>query len=182
MKNEVVDSFSHREQLIYFAGLFDGDGCACIIKQKSDASLSGFIYRPMLKVTMTDSAPVELFYEIFGGAFNISNPEPQRKVPFTWRVYGLRATQIAVQLIPFSRNPRKKAALECVAAFGMTIPLHPYGRSGVPFDMMQRREMFYNRCRAINARGSEANNQSLADLALIAEYKTESPQLLLWNE
>lgn len=180
--DKIVDEFSRREELSYLAGLFDGEGCACIWKQPSRTSLAGFLHRSMLEVQMADLGPVEVFHKCFGGSIRIANPRPPRKAICRWAVYGQKAAQVASQLVPFSRNERKKDALLTVIDFGKTCLSHTYRYNGVPPEILQRRELLCNRCKALNETGSDANNQNPADLAVIKTLKLDTTQLNLWNE
>lgn len=182
MNNESVDTLSRRETLSYLSGLFDGEGWAGILRYELDASPTDFKYRSRLQVNMTDSGPVKLFHEMFGGSFSIRNPKPPRKVSYNWKVSGQRTAEVASQLIPFSHNDRKRAALKAVIDFGKTILSCNHGSSGVPFDIQQRRELLWKRCRALNATGCDANNQTASDLQAIQDLKPATAQLLLWNE
>lgn len=182
MNNEFVDTLSRREQIIYLAGVMDSDGCAQISKIKEYRSLIGFHYRSVLRVGMSDIGPVQLFYETFGGSLCYEQLKPPYKSRYNWTVAGKRAAEVALQLIPFSHNDRKRAALQCIVAFGKTILPHNHAPGGVAFDIQRVREKLHNRCRALNTTGSEANNQSAADLEAIKAMKLETAQLNLWNE
>lgn len=180
--DKIVDSQSRIVTLSYLAGLFDGEGCACISKQKSDSSLAGFRYRSWLDVRMTDYEPVKLFHETFSGSFWVINERPPRKTQYGWRIRGWPAAQVASQLILFSHNLRKKAALKCIIDFGKTISKDAPDCKGVSPEIQQSRESLCNRCHALNAKGSSANNRSAAELQAIQDLQPETAQLRLWNE
>lgn len=181
MNNECVDTLC-REKLSYLAGLFDGEGSAFIGRTKSPASRTDFQYCSVLRVNMTDSGPVKLFHECFGSSFCILNSRPPNKSCYCWEVSGRKASPVAAQLLPFSHNDRKKAALECVVKFGETILPKTVICNGTPSETQQARELLYNRCRALNATGSSAGNQSPADLELIEALKPKTAQLNFWDE
>lgn len=177
-----VDRFTHREELIYLAGIFDGEGCACIGKRKSRYSLFGFVYSSQLDVKMTDYGPVKLFHTRFGGSLYVFNKKPPHKSVWCWAVHGRRAAEVATQLMPFSRNERKKAALQCIVDFRETLLSRAAYCKGVSPDIQQYRELLHHRCSAFNAKGASANNQNSVDLDAIKAYEMVPMQLLLWNE
>lgn len=179
--DKIVDEFTRRETLIYLAGLFDGEGCACIPKEKSRNCRIDFRYHSTLLIVMADSGPVKQFHKCFGGSLNIRNMKPPHKSCYYWQVTGSKASQVAAQLLPFSHNDRKRDALQCIIEFGSTVLSRSYASNGTPPEIQQLREILHKRCCAINAQGSSANNQSPADLALIAELKIDSPQLFLFE-
>lgn len=175
--DKIVDRLSRRERIIYLAGVFDSDGSSFISRTKANTSRTGFGYRAALKVAMVDSGPVKLFQETFGGLVGIRKPKHLWKLQYRWEINGQLAAEVAAQLLPFSHNERKKAALQYVIDFSSTLLQHFYRRDGVPLETQQRRELLYKCCCAINARGPTANNQSPADLAVIASLKVDTAQL-----
>jgi len=181
MNNNAVYKFTRHEELIYLAGLFDGEGCAGVYRHKSNSSRAGFTYVSLLTVHMCDASPVEQFHDCFGGTFDFVNRKLPRKGIFRWTVVGKLAAAIAAQLLPFSHNPRKAAALRCVIDFGKTVSLPSCTHSGVSPEALQRRELLRKKCCALNATGADANNQTAVDLQTIEELKSDTTQLLLWD-
>jgi len=51
-----------KEKLAYFAGLFDGEGCICIMKYKSRYKNKEHCYRAFIQIAMTDKRPIEKNY------------------------------------------------------------------------------------------------------------------------
>lgn len=88
---------------VYLAGLFDGEGCAGVWKLKHRKTPA-----PIVTLSMTTRAPVKFCHDIYGGYFRDGFKKiPGNKSVYEWRVSHRQALKVAMDLIPYVRNPEK---------------------------------------------------------------------------
>lgn len=107
-QNSLIDIFElSPNDLCYFAGLFDGEGCIGLAKMKKENS-----YSFSLSMGMTSPKAINDFYNAFGGRVKLREyPHPNWRPLYHWYVYGKRAELILRTLAPFLRVKREEAEL-----------------------------------------------------------------------
>ena len=100
-----------RGDLLYLAGLFDGEGSAGVYKH--NISLNAY---PQIALGMTDKEPVQFIAFCLGG--NIYSKDkarnPKYKKYYVWKVGCQKAYSAAKQLLPYVKNPAKIRQLTTV--------------------------------------------------------------------
>lgn len=133
-----------KADLIWAAGLFDGEGCVTSARDKR-----GRPY-PMLHLGMRDKRTVHAFATIMGtGTVCFSASEM-----YTWNVSYLKARQAAQLLVRYCRLKRKQ--LEVMLLLCDTFPLHQWHREGIPrgatrisLSIARRREYYARRLKEL---------------------------------
>jgi len=131
------------------AGVFDGEGCATITLRDKYASSFGC----RLEIEMCDKGPCLLFYKYFGGSLHhVRNGRGTWKSIYRWRVTGRKCIPIAHVLLPFLVNLRKRETVRCVMQFAEF--LNPPCIHHISHNIVQIRQILYNKCRFLNRRGN----------------------------
>lgn len=107
---------------IYFAGLFDGEGCISINHTKRKNRQDTYDLR--CTVNMTDPAPILKLKEIYGGSFFIELPKKRghhtsRFSLYRWNVGGELGENFIKSILPYCLN--KRPQLELGLKFRQTI-------------------------------------------------------------
>lgn len=106
-RGEILDlSNIKRNDLIYLAGLIDGDGCFYISKRTKKNSKGQFQYMLKLQVHCINEAFVDSLYTCFGGVKIVNIKKPPRRPLYGIEFTGNRLTQICELLLPFIRLKR----------------------------------------------------------------------------
>ena len=103
--------------LIYFAGLFDGEGSVDfkrrIERRKRKNGLEGYSYsksmRIRMEISMTDQDTIQWCCDNFGGILRLK-PRKIHKLQYRWKAVFRNAYKIAKEIIPYSIT--KKEALQ----------------------------------------------------------------------
>jgi len=96
-----------RENVIWFAGLFEGEGCLSGVKPKDKRCVQ---WRTMLK--MTDKDIIEKIVSMFGGQMYVKVHEnPKHKTSYEWQICSSKAYPIIAAIYPFM-GERRKAKME----------------------------------------------------------------------
>jgi len=99
-------TLSRRDNLIYLAGIIDGEGCITISYVPSKRGG----YRLALRVSMYNTAALKLFVVTFGGyvqALSKASGKPEKLV----RAEGQKAGSIIRELLPFLRVKQRQAQI-----------------------------------------------------------------------
>lgn len=97
-----------REQLIWAAGFFDGEGCICLFHNKDKRWFSLHIV-----VVNTDPRSIERFVELFPFAKRkiICSKNGKWKPRYEWRTQGKHAGNVLEQLLPYLINKKEEAEI-----------------------------------------------------------------------
>ena len=97
-----------KEKLIYFAGIFDGEGCVRLFKEKKGGRL-----QPELKVTNTSKELADWLINNFGGRLRVFRLKEERHKPcYDWHIYRTKDIIRLLELIlPYLIVKREKASL-----------------------------------------------------------------------
>ena len=105
------DKLSHKEKIIFLAGVFDGEGsfgCYTTGLKKRGRYL-------LVAVETTDADMVSRFAEVFGGMlYSLKKREEHHKYIFRWRINGKKAWKVLDEMVPYMclRRRQKYATLE----------------------------------------------------------------------
>ena len=114
LKNYDFLSWNKNTQLLYLAGVFEGEGTYGIWKQ-GGRNILNFI----LKVKMTDKDVVQRFAE-YCNYGNVLAEKPQtekHKVGWVWKITGPRALNFASEMFPYLGQRRSAKLLECLSLY-----------------------------------------------------------------
>lgn len=92
-----------KEDLIWMAGFFDGEGCIALQRQKTK---NGYYYSLDIGVGQKYPEPLEIFSEYFGRPVL-----PQGTEMYQWKIYGRKAFQMLCEIAPYLRYKRDQALL-----------------------------------------------------------------------
>ena len=102
------DKLSRREQVIFLAGVFDGEGSFGVWSQGKHKKRS-----LQIKVETTDSDMVARFHAMYGGLFFVLNKRKEHwKHTFRWKLSGEKAWQAISEMVPYMCKRRKEKFLE----------------------------------------------------------------------
>lgn len=139
--------FTGIEDLAYFAGIVDGDGCISITKDMQRVARGGHpTYGLSLSVSNTNK---DVLYDLsreFGGSVRLNaRPTPVHQTIHLWTLFSDRAAEAIRALRPYLRIKAEQAwlALEFMASCPRYI-----GRTGLTAEDDALREGFYLALRA----------------------------------
>lgn len=90
---------SHKEKLIYLSGIFDGEGCVSIGRQKRTF---GYVYQQQLSIGNTDIRLIEWLIENFGGSMpKTQKKEGNRKYNYLWSLHGSKSYKLLKKIHPY---------------------------------------------------------------------------------
>jgi hypothetical protein len=92
-----------RDDLIYLAGLIDGDGCFFISKRTKLTKAGSIQYMLKLQVHCIDENHIDLLHSIFGGVKVIYTRKPPRRNLYGVEFTGNLLTNMCELLLPFLR-------------------------------------------------------------------------------
>lgn len=108
------------EQLAWFAGVVDGEGCFRISEKRFD---------PIFAIKMNHLPTIKKLRRLAGGGHLYRNlPRENSKTSWTWRLNGRAATSIVLQLIPFLYTKKREARLFLKALRWLGKPVKPRER------------------------------------------------------
>lgn len=101
---------TRHEQLLYAAGLFDGEGCITLSKDKRQ-------HTRFLKLSLgsTSHSLVAFMQEVFGGNIRGPHVRNNRSKPiYEWFISNRKAADVLTELVPYMREIRKVARARLV--------------------------------------------------------------------
>jgi hypothetical protein len=95
--------------IIYMAGLFDGEGCISIGKRSTK---NGNFLNLRLSLAMTVGEPIDLFFSRFGGSKSLRKSRGSFYAPvYFWEISALKAQVALETLLPYLRVKQKEALI-----------------------------------------------------------------------
>lgn len=141
----------NRDDIIYLAGLIDGDGCFFISKRKH-ATTNGYdSYMMKLQVHCIEKSLIDWVVVSFGGVLTVNNKSDNRRALYGAEFTGNRLTTLCELLIPFLRlkKPHAENMLNMRRTYnGLG------GRITVPKHIQDTRELCFQLSRQINSHKS----------------------------
>jgi len=119
-----------KEELIYIAGFFDGDGCVSV----SQRSL-------IVNIGNTVKEPLVLVHRFFGGNITEYQPKGNRQLTYTWTVYGNNAEDFLKYVLPYLIIKKR------VAILGLELQTIPFSNS--------KRDSIIDEIHELNRRGKK---------------------------
>lgn len=98
-----------REDIIYLAGLIDGDGCFFISKRKTQGTRTVQSYSMNLNIHCVEKFLIDWILETFGGITYINRKKPPRRPLYGVEITGNRLTQLIELIIPYLKLKRRHA-------------------------------------------------------------------------
>lgn len=143
-----------RDDAIYIAGLFDGEGCITLSKAsrlREKRKTPTYVLRA--RIRMTDGALVKWLHAVIGGRYYAQrkpsqNPE-RRKPYYEWGVAGKNAVKFLQQVFPYLRVKRLQA--EVAFRYGQT-RMKGYHKK-LSFEVINAREGLRDIMLELNKRG-----------------------------
>lgn len=140
-------------ELSYWAGFFDGEGCISIYKyQNKDQWHKSLTYSAMIQLAICDKEILDQLDILFKGTRAVrKHSRPNSRPQYYWQRRGNKAVEIIKQLLPFLRlkKPQGELALEFHKQKGR----NP-SRLLSPSELRLRDE-YYWRMRKLNVRGKD---------------------------
>jgi len=102
----------YREALAYCAGFFDGEGCIHIERFQDNRHLHPQ-YALRLELANTDTRPLQLFKDLFGGSIRKrKEPRPEKwSTAWVWQIKTNMAKIFLDELMPFLVTKKEEARL-----------------------------------------------------------------------
>lgn len=139
-----------REDAIYLAGLFDGEGTICVSVSLPRASRRQRTaqYALHAAVSMLDRPTIQTFATLFGGSHYTDCRNGEHQSLARWYCNQWRAARAIHALQPFLRIKRRQA--ELALEFMQTFPHTDDGRGILPAAMLEQRVRLCNEIALLN--------------------------------
>lgn len=139
-----------KEKLFYFAGLFDGEGCICIVKNKSPYKNRTYVYRAFIQLAMTDKRPIDWLKKNIGGnIYKVKGHKYCQKDYFQWTMNCIESAKfldVVLEMFLVKKEQAKNLIL-----FAKTIKRTGVG--GTPENIYKIREKLYLDNKVLNQKG-----------------------------
>lgn len=135
--------------LAYAAGMFDGDGCIHIAKQKKSTAKRGHIFRLVSTLAQNHLATLIDFQELVGVGGRIyqqTRTGSQNKDTYSLVYDGEGAAEVIRRLLPYLLRKLDEANVALLFQDGCEIHRH-FGRKGCPESIWKQREAHYRKLR-----------------------------------
>lgn len=117
----------NRDDLIYTAGIMDGEGCIFIARHSDTESATGWYYELRIQVGMTDIIIPQWLKQTFGGYIHSRNDgNPRHKTMWIWAISCQKARNLLEAILPYMKVKRHQAQL------------------GIEFQQMKANKRFHN--------------------------------------
>lgn len=130
-----------KDELLYFAGIVDGEGCICIFRTKTDK----IEYKALcLAIVNTDKRLIDWLVKTFNGKFNTVYPKIEKqRTRYQWSLFGSKAQEILVKVEPYLKLKGEQARLALQ---------FPVGKPGVRLtsEVISKRNEIGGKVKALN--------------------------------
>ena len=139
-----------RDDLVYAAGIVDGEGNICI-SRCNRPKMNSFSYSTHTHVYNTNSILIDYFKSTFGGADSFyDSGNPKHKPEVGWHLYGEESRKFLLNILPFLKLKNEQAKL----AITFQEEMNKNGTHGrVTPNSATVREELYQKCASLNKRG-----------------------------
>ena len=138
------------EQLAYFAGLLDGEGCIRIGQYKNVIGVKS--YRGFIQIAMTNKNAIDWLKENIGGGkyIDYKKNNPNSKVCYYWTVNQKRGKCLIKRALPYLVVKRQQA----LKFLQFCDTLQPSGyRKRVPNKILSLRKILWENMKLLNMKG-----------------------------
>ncbi len=141
---------NRQEQIIYLAGLIDGEGCVGLNRIRGDSKQNESPqYRPRIKVKMVDRPGLDLLKSLFGGSIRLHPPWHDQ---WEWGLMGWGPVSDALQeLLPWLLIKNRQARL--LIRLAAEVRRQPRRRP-LPPEYLSKREQYYRWMGRLNRRAA----------------------------
>ena len=157
-KSVYIRTNPSRDEIIYLAGIIDGEGGLIISKHTSNNN-RGYNYQVRLEVSNTDKRLLDWIFNIYGGrvvAYSATQtPKNSRKAVYRWVCEGERLTHIAELIHPFSVIKKEEIDIVLQMRYRMQKPTSHKGKQGVqslPQEELDFRHDLYLKLKELHCR------------------------------
>ncbi len=96
---------TYTEQLVYLAGIVDGEGCLTSNKTSQNGR-----FRPRFTVTSTFQPLIAWCKMLWGGKYYVTHPKnTKKKTSYTWIVHTNQAIELIKCLLPYLKIKKREA-------------------------------------------------------------------------
>ena len=113
---------TRKEERIYFAGFFDGEGYVGIQRCSSKTAKKGYRNILVVSLTNTNPKPVNLACKIYGGRIDQYTPKKGKKLAYQWRIWSKKAAVFLLDVLPYTLV--KKEQVEIALSFQRSLNRH----------------------------------------------------------
>lgn len=142
--NQLINTPPRETEIAYFAGIFDGEGCIQIKKNKPTAKLKNPTYCLHICVGNTDARMILFINNIFPSYVqNRCEKRANRRRQFLWVANGYYASLILQKILPFLiiKKDQAEVFIKCAKTFE-----EYYGVFGTPKEIVELREKYRVEC------------------------------------
>jgi hypothetical protein len=140
--------------VLYAAGLFEGEGCVSIARERRGGGVEWFHLAVVVK--MGDREPLDMLLEQWqGNVYALSSPSTpaNRRPMFSWQVCARQAAAFLADIRPYLLSARRQRAVDLAIAF--QAQKVNAGRCAT-YGYRLRQADYYERMRVLNRRGAAA--------------------------
>lgn len=135
----------------YAAGLFDGEGCIHIARQKKATARRGHIFRLVVSVAQNHLGTLSDFQNLTGLAgriYQVRRQGPANRDSFSLNYDGNTAAALLDTLLPYLRRKQDEAVVALTFQRDCEITTH-FGAKGCPESIWCKREKLYTKLRSL---------------------------------
>lgn len=156
-----MEKLNNRRELItnlpidlsYIAGLFDGEGCVNIEKNKASDMLSGFRYQLKTTIQIREAWILEELKNIFGGSLIYYKDSFEKHSPTgRWRLTDKKAGLFLKIILPYLRLKKEQAIVGIEFRKSKESFKHGYAKK-ISIEQEEIQVRCYNIMRELNAHG-----------------------------
>lgn len=99
-----------KQDLIYYAGFFDGEGCVSLCKKKGNSYKRGYSYQLVVTIANTNKNILEPLHKEHGGYYQrVENKStPQGRDIYVWRILCDKGLRFLKDIYPFVRMKKRQ--------------------------------------------------------------------------
>ena len=149
-------------RIAYCAGIIDGEGSICVTKTKPQQARTNVLHAPMIRVGMVEREVLEFMQETFNSGYlydeGVRKDRPTNQFIYRWRITNREeVVRIIDMILPYLIVKKPQALLVKEMCLGWV--LSPSKKRGTPPEELQRRELYYLKCKELNAVGAAATTK-----------------------
>lgn len=135
----------------YCAGLFDGEGCVCIVRQLKSTARRKHIFRLVVSVAQNHLGTLADFQQLTGKVgriYQIRRQGPANRDSFSLNYAGDAAAELLDTLLPYLVRKHDEAVVALQFQRESEVTRH-FGRNGCPEHIWLKREKLYTKLRSL---------------------------------